>query len=742
MKEKTNKYQSKIPRSKDYLRVRVPTSVQMEAIECGAASLRSILAYYGKYVTLEKLRVDCGVTRDGASVLGIIRAAQKYGLLAEAVQVDLEDLYDLPLPLIAFWDLGHFVVIEGFSRDNVYIMDPGGGRMRITYEDLNSAFSGVAILFDMSIDFQKSGQPVSIIDSLVSVFKREYGAFIFAFLIGLSLVFPQLALPALGQIFIDNILSSHLYNFNEWFLISIVVILGLTLLMKYLELNILSRLYIKLTTVYSGEFLWHILRLPYMFYLQRYSGEIANRMQINENVYKTISLRLASLIIDTTVSIAFGIALFYYDTTIAYLSMLLVGIQMAFLRYLFVFRQDAYFYFLQTVSKSMAYSIGTLNNIETVKAAALDYSIFGQWAGFYTKSLNALQEIGKMDVFAGTIPFLISNLTLVMVLSLGGWKVIHGEMTVGMLFAILLLVGLFTNPISHLISFLQQVQFLKIDMERINDVLKNPIDKTLLEAEKNDAALLKDFTQAKLQGSLEVKDLTFGYNAVTDPVIKNFNLYLTPGSMVAIIGPTGCGKSTIAKLIAGLFEPWSGSILFDNLPRNQIPRSILLNSVGVVGQNALPFFGTVKDNISFFNPMIQPEEVVRAAKDACIHEEILSRKGGYDLYLHNNGSNLSGGERQRLEIARVLAMQPTILILDEATSALDNEVEFNVMKNIRRRGCTCVLVAHRISSTRFCDQVIILDRGGIVQQGFHEELIKVDGMYKKLYELEQMKNET
>lgn len=741
MKETNRKYQSTIPRASSYIRNKVPTVVQMEMVECGAASLCSILAYYDKYVPLEELRVECGVSRDGVSAFGIIQAAQMHGLLAEAHQVDLEDLYELPLPLIAYWNFEHFVVIEGFSREAVYIMDPSVGRTTITYEDLNAAFTGIVILFDPSIDFQKSGQPQRIGESLIAIFNRDKASFIFAFLAGLCLVLPQLALPAFSQIFIDNVLVGHSYNWRNWFLFSMVVVIAFTFLMKFLEYTILSRLYIKLTTLFSGEFLWHILRLPYMFYLQRNSGEIANRMPLNENVYKTVATQFSALIIDATVTIAFAIALFYYDAWIACLGLSMVAIDLYFMFALYQSRLDAYFYYQQTVAKSKSYSISALRNIESVKTNCLEYKLFSRWAGYYTKSLNAVQEIGKRDVYAGTIPSFIMLFTEIAVLCFGALRVIHGSLTVGMLFAMLLLMDLLTMPITRLVNFIQLAQFLKIDIARLNDVLKNPIDKALVKAEKEEEQLMKEYPGTKLKGSLEISNLTFGYDLTGDAVLQDVNLFLTPGTMIAVVGPTGSGKSSLAKLIAGLFEPWKGTILFDQMPRSKLPRSLLTQSIGIVEQDAQLFFGTVKDNIAFFNPLIEQSEIVRAAKDACIHEEILLRKGGYDLLLHNNGSNLSGGQRQRLEIARVLALQPSIVILDEATSALDSDTEMKVMENIRRRGCTCIVIAHRISSTRYCDDILVLDKGIIVQKGFHEELIATEGIYKSLYELEQVKNE-
>lgn len=727
-----------IPRSPVNVYCNVPTVVQMEAIECGAACLGSICGYFGRFISLDVLRKDCQVSRDGVSVMGILQASEKQGLLAEPHSVELEQLYEMPLPLIAHWNMNHFVVIEGFSDNVVYIMDPSLGKMKITYEELNRSFSGVVIIFDLTLDFQQTGKPPGIFNALVNAFHIEQSGFIFAFLAGVGLVITQLAIPAIGQFFIDDILTVNLFNWTQALIYSICLIIFLIFILKYLEMTILSRLYIKLTTQYSANFLWHILRLPYEFYLHRFTGDIGNRLQINENVYKTLATKLAPLVIDSTVAVLFALALFYYDSLLACVTLLMTGIEALILVYFFRSRRNAYFYYLQTYSKSMGYSINLLLNIETVKAQCLDYEIFSRWAGLYTKSLNATQEIGKRDAMAGTLAGFIPALTQILVLTIGAYKVMQGSMSVGMVFAASILAGFLTDPITRLIDYMQQLQFLKIDIERLNDVLKHPIDKMIVNAENEEDKLQSLMTVPKLSGSIDISKLTFSYFENRRPLIKNFSLHLAPGSMVGLVGSSGSGKSTLLKLIGGLLEPSEGTILFDKKTRSDLPRSLLMNSVGVVEQNALPFFGTIKDNISSFNPLIEQDDIIKAAKDACLHEEILLRKGGYDLMLHNSGSNLSGGQSQRLEIARALAANPTILLLDEATSALDSVLEKKVMENIRRRGCTCLLVAHRIASTRLCDEIIVLDNGKIVEKGRPEDLIESNGLYKHLYDLEQL----
>ncbi len=732
--KKEDKYKKEIPKATKYEREKVPVVIQMEGVECGAAALCSILGYFGKFVPLAELREACGVTRDGASVFGIMKAAQSYGLLAEAHMVELEDLYDLTPPFIVFWRLEHFVIIEGFSPDEVYLMDPGVGHVTITYEDLNAMYSGLVILFDTTLEFQKSAPPLPVFEALQKIFRKEAKAVAFALLAGLGLVIPKIMMPALTQIFVDDFLINNIYSWNEWFIFICFLLIYLTLTFNFFELSAISRLYIKLSTSASSEFLWHVLRLPYSFYLMRYSGEIANRLPIIEGLYHTLASSLSGILIDAFLAIFFGLALFYYDPLIAAIGIAITLGDAFILRYLFSTRLDKSNYYQQTMSRSRAYSIGTLASFETIKTTGAEFSLFGRWAGYYTKALTALQSIGRLDVYMAHLPGFLQMLTRITVLSLGGYKVLQGTLTVGMLLALFLLMELFIQPITRLVNFNQTIQLLLVSYARIEDVMANPIDPALEEIHKES---VKKLPYPKLTGTVEVSHVTFGYDPNSEPLLKDIQLSVNPGTTVGIVGGLGSGKSTLAKLILGLLEPWKGEILFDNKPRKEWPRHLLTNSIAGIEQDTYLFAGTIKENITFFDPTIEEQVVIEAAKDADIHDAILSHMGGYDTVLHNNGKNLSSGEKLRIDIARALALQPSILVLDEATSYLDPAMEDTVMANIRKRGCTCLLIAQRISSLRYCDRIIVLDKGRIVEEGTQEELLQKETLFKKLYEYEQ-----
>lgn len=734
----TSNHSDNIPRPSSYKRVKTPTVIQMEAVECGAASLGIILGYYGKFLTLEELRSSCSVTRDGVNALSILKAAEKYGLACDGHKLELEDLYEVPLPIIAFWDFNHFIVIEGFSKKYVYINDPASGPMRISYEELERSFTGVALLFELTPEFKKSGSPQNIFNLMYERLKNYKIPIFFTILTGIFIILPKLALPALTQVFIDNILIQGIYSWTSWFLFAMALAIVLLFILYYLQEIVLSRLMMKLSIEFSSRFLWHILYLPLSYYDQRNSGEIAYRMGLNDSTAHVITKKVAVLFIDSLSTISFGILMFYYDPLIASFGILMTLGNLALLRYLYRSRVDAYGYYQKSSAKSYAYSISSLQNIETVKATSMENKLFSRWAGYYTKTINSFQEISKRDVIAGVVPAFLENLTTIIVIGLGAWRVIEGYLTVGMLIALKILMQNFTTPIVGLVSSLQTIQLLLIDFNRIDDVLKNPVDKNLLQVEKNESY---PGMGSKLKGSVDVKEMTFGYNPLADPVIKNINFSVNRGRTIALVGPSGCGKSTIAKIIGGLMVPWEGEIYFDKIPRNKLPRDLITNSLSLVEQEPFIFSASIKENLTCFETNVDDAQLIQATKDACIHDEIVSRHGGYEIVLENEGANLSGGQRQQIEIARALIKRPTVLILDEATSSIDSSTELNIFKNIKRRGCACIMIAHRLSTIRHCDEIIVIEKGEILQRGSHEYLMNTPGLYRDLNEAEKFAEE-
>lgn len=727
----------KTPKIK-YRRVRTPTVIQMEAVECGAASLGMIMGYYGHFIPLEQLRVLCGVTRDGSNALNILKAGEGLGMETAGYRKEIDQIYDFHLPFISHWGFNHFVVVEGFGKDKVYINDPGTGPRKISYSEFDTCFTGVVLKLTPGPNFKKSPPPSMFSNFFFRHIFKMKGALSLLILVSLCIVALQLSLAGFSQVFMDYLIQGKALNWQWYFIGGMVAVCVLSLLFNTLKQQLLNRLYIKLSMVFSTQFFWHIISLPIAFFAQRFSGEIAYRMSLNDGVASSLVKVVLEGVLNVILAILFGIALFYYDVLIATVSLSIVLINLGVIYFLFRSRKDLFACLQQAMGKSNAFSIGGLSSIETIKATSSESKYFSRWAGYYTKALNTLQNITKIDIVSGVLPVFLDSISTMAVLMIGIWRVMNGQLTIGMLLAITIIVDNFTGPIYALLGLTQSIQLVKVDADRLEDVLKNPSDPTLKIDKERPAFTKRDSPSAKLEGLLDVKNISFGFNPNAKPIFTEVSLSLTPGRSVALVGPSGSGKSTVAKLIGGFFVPWSGEILFDGTPRNDLPRTLITNSLAIVEQETSLFSDTIRNNITLMEKYPIHEELVRAAQDACIHEDIMKRKGGYDLLLEINGANLSGGQRQRIQIARALYRNPTLLILDEATSALDSDTETEVIKNIRRRGCACLMVAHRLSTIKNCDEILVLQNGSIVQRGTHTDLVNVPGLYKSLVDIEKL----
>lgn len=724
-----------------FRRVKTPTMIQMEETECGAVALAIVLAYYGKYVSIEELRMASGVSRNGSNAYNIIQGAIAYGMDAKGYSLEIENLAHFPLPLILFWKFEHFLVLEGFSKDYVYINDPATGPRRISYDDFDQSFTGVAILCEPSDHFVKSGTPPSLWGSLKRRLRFIKVPLIYTLLTGILLVLPNLAFPALAQIYIDRLFLERLFSWQTGLFIGMMIALIGSGILKYLQGYILNRLHTRLSIQFSCEAFWHMLRLPIAFYNQRYPGEIAYRLILSDKISQTITGNLATTVINVLFIAVYALAIAFYDVSIALIAVEAMLLNFILLRLVWSWRSNANVSYQSDLNKSIAYSLGGLTNIDTIKATGTNIKFFSTWAGYYTKVINALQEVGKKDAILAVLSPFMQSVTILAFLAIGGWKMLQGEMSVGMFVALQILLYNFMNPVSQLVEFSQTIQLLKVDMARMDDIMKNPID-PIFKPIKTGPMIIPKQPLKKLEGYVELHHITFGYSPLEPPLLTDIYLNLHPGKSVALVGPTGCGKSTIARIITGLYVPWKGEVLFDGITRTQMSRQRVVISLSFVEQESFLFHGTVRDNLTLQAPKVDQEDMIRAAKDACIHDDILARSGGYDLIIEENGSNLSGGQRQRFEIARALIKNPSILIMDEATSALDLEVEAQIFKNIRRRGCSLLLIAHRMSTIRNCDEIIVLDKGVIVASGTHEELSEIPGIYRDLIESEKLENKT
>lgn len=709
-------------------RVRTPTLLQMEAVECGAAALGIMLGHYGRIVPLAELRRECGVSRDGSKASNVLKAARNYELDAKGFKKNLESLKELHPPFIVFWNFNHFLVVEGFAQDKVYLNDPGTGPRSVTWQEFDEAYTGVVLVMEPGEEFQKGGRKPNILATLGRRLKRSQGALFFCLLAGLLLTIPRLAIPAFTQVFVDEVLVQGRQDWLRPLIIGMLISVVLRGVLARLRLYYLRRLMVKLSLSMSGQFLWHTLRLPVGFYAQRFAGEISSRTDLNDKVAEILSGRLATTIIDVVMVIFYAVVMFFYDWVLTTIAIFFAVVNILMLRAIARSRVDASMRLAQEFGKVGGVAIGGIQTMETVKASGLESDLFSKFAGYYARAGNSQQEIGFQNQILATLPSLLTALTTTSVLAIGGLRVMDGSLTIGMLVAFQSLTDSFMNPVNSLVNFGGTLQELEADLNRLDDVLGNPPDP---EADRQDAEL-PTIDSFRLQGYVELRNINFGYSRLEAPLVDNFSLTLKPGQRVALVGGSGSGKSTIAKIACGLYEPTGGEILFDGKPRSQIARSVLANSVAMVEQDIFLFAGTVRENLTLWDDTVSDSQIVHACQDAVIHNLIQLMPGGYDAQLIEVGANISGGQRQRLEIARAFVKNPAVLVLDEATSALDAETELLVDRHIRRRGCTCIIVAHRLSTIRDCDEIIVLERGKVVQRGTHEELIQQQGAYSRL----------
>lgn len=718
----------KTPVPRDY-RVKTPTVLQMEAVECGSAALAIVMAHYGKIVSLEELREACGISRDGSKASNIVKAARTYGFKAQGYSKEPADLKALQLPLIVFWNFNHFLVLEGYKKGLVYLNDPASGPRTVTEEEFDQSFTGVALAISPGPEFKPSGEKRGLLAALKSRLPLSEPALAFLILAGLALVIPGLVLPVFTKIFIDDYLVGRMDTWIKPLLIG----MGITMLVRgaltWLQVYYLTRFHAKLALSTSSKFFWHVLRLPVTFYMQRSAGDISSRMAINNRVAELLTGDFATTVLNVVMVVFYAALMFAYDATLTLAGIAIAALNVVFLRHVSKKRKDASQKLANDGGKQMGISMNGLQMMETLKASGMESDFFTKWAGYQGKVMNGQQTMGSIGVLLVGVPPLLTALNTILILSLGGLRVMDGYLTMGMLVAFQSLMASFIGPINQLVSMGAKLQEMQGDMNRLDDVLKYPSDP---QVEDSAGHVDAGGIEARLEGRIELRNITFGYSKLEPPLIENFNLTLHPGERIALVGASGCGKSTVSKLVMGLYEPWSGEVLFDGKPRASLPRPTLINSLAMVSQEITLFEGSLRDNLTMWDRTIPEQQFIQAAKDACIHDAIAARPGGYDSKVLEGGGNFSGGQKQRIEIARSLAINPRILVLDEATSALDSITEMRVDDNLRRRGCTCLIVAHRLSTIRDCDEIIVLDNGKVVQRGTHEQLQNAEGLYATL----------
>lgn len=705
----------------------VPVIMQMEALECGAASLAMVLAYYGKWLPLEQVRFDCGVSRDGSNARNILKAARSYGLAAKGYRYEPNDLRrDGKFPCIIHWNFNHFVVLDGFRGNKAILNDPAKGKYAVSLKTFDDSFTGICLLFEPTEDFTPGGKPPSVLAYAKKRLKGAGSAVAFAAITALISAVTGVISPAFSRVFVDRLLTG---KNPEWF---IPFIIGLSLL-SVLQLvvgwiNAVYSLKIngKLAMVGSTAFMWKVLRMPMEFFSQRMAGDIQGRQSSNASIAGSLVNTFAPLALNAVMMVFYLVVMIRYSLLLTVIGILSVLINLVFSNIISKKRINITRVQMRDSGKLAGATVAGIEMIETIKASGAENGFFEKWAGYQASANTQQVKFQKLNQLLGQLPALVSSVCNTAVLMVGVYLAMQGRFTVGMIMAFQGFLGSFISPATSLISAGQSLQEMRTEMERIEDVMRYPTDVP------EDEPVSDNCEYDKLSGNIEMKNVTFGYSRLAEPLIENFNLSLKTGSRVAFVGSSGCGKSTLSKLISGLYKPWSGEILFDGKKISEIDRSVFTGSLAVVDQDIILFEDTIANNIKMWDNSIEDFEMIMAARDAQLHEDIMQREGGYQYKMTEGGKDFSGGQRQRMEIARVLAQDPTIIILDEATSALDAKTEYNVVNSIKDRGITCIVVAHRLSTIRDCDEIIVMDNGRVAERGTHDELMKNGGMYAEL----------
>lgn len=712
--------------------MRTPVLLQMHASECGAACLGSVLAHFGRRVPLTELRERCEVSRDGSSAAGVLRAARHYGLKCRGLSVSAKFLKQLPLPLILFWQYSHFVILEGYDANYFYLNDPAIGRRRVTAEEFGKGYSGIALELERGENFEPGGERAGLLEQARVWLGGTREGFAGVFACGLMLALLALAAPASVSVFVDHVLIDG----QPWGLVMAALLVGgglLVYLLSLLKHRLLKRLSARISiTGYSRGFS-RLLRLPMEFFNHRMVGDLTDRVTAIDRIAKNLTEQFLVLIIDMAASLVFLVAMLSFDVRLGLIVLGLAAVNALLahaIKELRSGRADA-----MRREQGMLLGIGMqmLNHADSLRMVAADDRYFARWSGQQALELDARRRYAELGYVNAALPGLVSILASAIILAFGVGRVLEGDITPGALAGFYILAMMFLAPVGRFVEFADMRQAIESDLHRLEDITRTVEDPVFTRRDPQADSLPIFKGRLQLAGQVELRNVSFGYNKSKPPLINEFNLMIKPGQRVAIVGPSGSGKSTISRLVAGLIQPWSGEILFDGQPRHEIPDEVVQRSISVVDQDVVLFSATVRDNITLWNSAIPDEAIISATRDACIHEDILHRPLGYAARIEEGGVNFSGGQQQRLEIARALVGNPTVLILDEATSALDAATEEFVEDALRRRGVTCLIVAHRMNTVRDCDEIIVLDKGVEVQRGAHDELMKDEsGVYYNL----------
>ncbi len=710
-------------------RRRTPTVLQHEVSECGAACLGMVLAYHGRWVSLEDLRHATAVNRDGTKASNIVRAARLYGLAAKGYTRKPEEVAKATMPVIVFWNFNHFITVEGVDGDRVWINDPATGPRTITMAEFDEGFTGVMLTFEPTAEFKPGGARPSMLREIGAQLKRVRMDVAAIVLAGFLLLIPGLLLPGVQRAFTDFYLIAKMHHWLWWIIVGLAVLAAARALMTVLQHHLLARLQLRLGVASNGQLLWHILHLPTAYFSQRNAGEIANRTTTADRLTGLLSGSVGLAIVNLLTIAVYALVMVTYSPRLTALVVFFALINLALLMGTVRLLSDLHRRWLQDEARMQSMLVQGFAGLDNYRASGTEDLFFRRWAGAQAKMVSAEQNMNRWRRLLQTAPVLLNTLAGIAIVLLGGFSVMEGAVSIGMLVAFQTLASFFNAPVASFVGIGAQLQETHGHADRIGDVLRQPPD-PMLDPRREAGAL------PKFAGHVEIDNVSFGYSPVTPPQLIDVSATIRPGSRVGVVGGSGSGKSTLGRAIVALAAPQKGEIRLDGVPLGKMDNNALRTAVGYVDQTTMLISGTIRDNLSMWDSAVPEERIVAAAKDAAIHDIISSRPNAYESKLTENGGNFSGGERQRLAIARALVFDPTVMVLDEAMSALDAVSEQTVLDNIRRRGCTCITIAHRISAVRDCDEILVLDQGRIVERGRHEQLVAADGRYSALVRAE------
>ena len=702
--------------------VNVPIVLQMEAVECGAAAVAMILAYYGKRLPLDDVRQECGVTRDGSNAASMMKAARKYGLKVKGMRLEVADLEKQKLPAVVHWEFNHFVVLERLTETHAYLADPALGRRRVTRSDFNGSFTGIALLLEPGPDFVREDKRPPKLTQLLSMLHGAKHGLVLIGILSLLLTMVGFGVPVFTQIYVDNVIINVQADWRTLLLWGLVLMVLGQMVINYLRQRLLVNIRLKLSLSMLNRFVEHLISLPIRFFTQRGTGDLMTRVRLNDSVRMLLSDTAITAVLDIALVFIYLFLMVLYDLTLTGFVMLAAVINIITVMIVSRARVNQNALFLAEMSRQKSVEMGSLAMMETIKSSSSEDQAFSRWRGLYVNSTNSGQSFSRLSIPLNLVPVFASTAVTGLVLWIGGARIISGHMTVGMVMAFQSLQAAFLAPVGRLVAFCGSIQQAQGNIERINDVLRAEKERV----PENPVSI------SGLEGRIELRDVSFGYSPTAPPLIKDLSVTIQPGSRIALVGPSGSGKSTIAKLIVGILSPAGGDVFFDGVNIKDVDMDILRRQIGIINQDTFLFAGSVRENLSLWDEEVPLIEIVRAAKDACIHDDISILPEGYDSVLAEAASNLSGGQGQRISIARALTHNPSILLLDEATSALDTVTEKIVYGNLHKRGCSTIIIAHRLSTIRNADEIIVLSKGAIVERGRHEKLMELNGVYASL----------